>query len=804
MNSLILVLSGLIVGQADTLDAFEYRNDAEAREAWTSSEGTPPVRAYDGRVGRALRVEAPFAADVKMKRAVIDREVKLNLSAPTSFTLDVNHAHADLIDHVTLYFHSQDGWFSGSARSDGAGWRTLRFDKSAFGIEDQPVGWHSIDRIRIALWKTTSDDAVSRDTAVLLRRLTATWNNTAIVVPDSAEVEWKASHDAADTLEKMLVELGVGVDRLTESDLPHGSLGQRKLVLLPYNRPNDEVCDALVRFVERGGKIFLGYAVPRQLQETLGFRDGAYYKPASDQAKLATIRFDADDIAGLPRSVNQTSWNISTVEGAGHGARVIAWWHDEDGNRTDKGAMWLSDRAAYLSHIVLRDDWDEKKAMLAAVLGKLQPAVWNEIVESAMVRAEHVGHCQSGKELAAAIQDQLSDEGRRTLHDADQLREKASRLLVAGLGYEASEAIRRCRELRVGAYLKSQPSPSREGRAFWEHSGTGAYPGDWDRTCRELAEAGFNMIIPNMLWAGAAHYPSDVLPRSKTFQKYGDQIEQCLAAAKKHGLEVHVWKVNHNPGHHTPREFIERMRKAGRTQVDINGEVTDWLNPAHPDNFKLEVDSMLEVVRKYDVDGIHFDYIRYPNNNLDFSDFSRRKFESDTGLTVKNWPRDCHSGPLHDAYRDWRADQITRLVETVSREARKIRPGVKISAAVFRDYPSCRASVGQDWPLWAKRGYVDFLCPMNYTADDKQFAAWIKTQSKLVGNVPLYPGIGATASRVTLTADRVVGQIHIARELGADGFTVFNLTEQTAKTILPGIRSGAGRAPATPSHRKSD
>ena len=160
MNSLILVLSGLIVGQADTLDAFEYRNDAEAREAWTSSEGTPPVRAYDGRVGRALRVEAPFAADVKMKRAVIDREVKLNLSAPTSFTLDVNHAHADLIDHVTLYFHSQDGWFSGSARSDGAGWRTLRFDKSAFGIEDQPVGWHSIDRIRIALWKTTSDDAV--------------------------------------------------------------------------------------------------------------------------------------------------------------------------------------------------------------------------------------------------------------------------------------------------------------------------------------------------------------------------------------------------------------------------------------------------------------------------------------------------------------------------------------------------------------------------------------------------------------------------------------------------------------------
>ena len=109
---------------------------------------------------------------------------------------------------------------------------------------------------------------------------------------------------------------------------------------------------------------------------------------------------------------------------------------------------------------------------------------------------------------------------------------------------------------------------------------------------------------------------------------------------------------------------------------------------------------MLEVVRKYDVDGIHFDYIRYPNNDLDYSDYSRKKFESDTGLKVTSWPSDCYSGELHDQYRDWRAAQITRLVATVSREARKIRPGVKISAAVFRDYPSCRDAVGQEWPVW--------------------------------------------------------------------------------------------------------
>ena len=81
---------------------------------------------------------------------------------------------------------------------------------------------------------------------------------------------------------------------------------------------------------------------------------------------------------------------------------------------------------------------------------------------------------------------------------------------------------------------------------MWNHSGTGAYPGDWERSAKLLAENGFNMILPNMLWGGLAHYPSDVLPRSATFRKYGDQIEQCCAAAKRHGIEVHVWKVNYN------------------------------------------------------------------------------------------------------------------------------------------------------------------------------------------------------------------------------------------------------------------
>ena len=798
MNPLLLLI-GLTFAHTDNIDTFNYPTVTEAQSAWTAKEGAPQVAIYDGKAGKALRIEAPFETKEKCQRVVIDRDVVLDLSAPASFSIDVNVAHPDSVGQISLYFHSSDGWVSAGSLISQKGWQTLRFEKPSFRAEGNPAGWHKVDRIRIAFWRQSpSEEITLHDTPILVRNLVSTWNDTAILLPDDMAASGSA-YKAATTLEQMLGELGIGVDRLLESSLANGSLGKRKLVLLPMNRPSDDVCKTLEQFVEAGGKMYLQYGVPRQLQQTLGFGSGEYYAPKGDD-HLASIHFDADDVAGLPPSVDQASWNITTAEPIGHNARVIGTWHDRVGRSTGKAAMLISDRGAYLSHIALNDGWAQKKQMLAAVLGNLVPEMWDQFATAQLKFAERIGHCYSGEELASAISGDLGTSGKETLRKANDSLVAARELLANGQGFRAFGSATRGRELRMEAYLKAQPSPAIEARAFWDHGGMGIYPGDWDRTCKELAEAGFNMIIPNMLWAGVAHYPSDVLPRSEKYKKYGDQIEQCVDAAKKHGLEVHIWKVCHNPGSETPPEFLKQMRAAGRTQVDNEGNATDWLNPAHPENLKLEVASLLEVIRKYDVDGIHFDYIRYPHDHLDYSEFSRKKFQSDTGVTVKKWPEDCYSGTLHDAYRDWRAEQITRTVKTVSEQAREVRPGIKISAAVFREHPSCRTGYGQDWPLWAKQGYVDFLCPMDYTEDDEQFTKWITEQQKKAGSVPVYPGIGAIASGVQLSADRVVGQIHITRELKTGGFTIFNLTENTAKTVLPGFRASAGKTPATTSH----
>ncbi|MBM3502009.1 MAG: hypothetical protein FJX74_25430, partial [Armatimonadetes bacterium] len=326
-------------------------------------------------------------------------------------------------------------------------------------------------------------------------------------------------------------------------------------------------------------------------------------------------------------------------------------------------------------------------------------------------------------------------------------------------------------------------------RAMWEHSGTGPFAEEgWAKSLDILQANGLNAIVPNLWWAGLAYYPSDYLPVAETVAKYGDQMEECVREAHARGIEVHAWKVNWNLGN-APQDFIDKLRAEGRTMVDVKGEPIDWLCPSHPLNYQLELDTMLEPVRKYDVDGIHFDYIRYLGEHVCYCPGCLERFQADTGLNVTDWPAQCYSGDLHDPYRQWRCDQITRLVRTTSEESRKLKPWVRISAAVFSNYPSTRDSIGQDWLLWVKEGYLDFVCPMDYTDSNSGFRRTVARQvAQVNGRVPLCPGIGASAPGQP--ADMTITQIEIARELGADGFTVFQLDRSKAVDHVPALGRG--------------
>ncbi len=310
----------------------------------------------------------------------------------------------------------------------------------------------------------------------------------------------------------------------------------------------------------------------------------------------------------------------------------------------------------------------------------------------------------------------------------------------------------------------------------------------WDESMKVLADAGFNAVIPNVLWGGGASYDSEYLPHTEVFETSGDQLAQCVAAGKKYGVQVHPWKVNWRVDSRTPAAFQEQMRDEGRLQVDFDGNEKLWLCPSDPRNRELELNTMVEMARKYDVDGVHFDYIRYGGSQVCFCDGCRERFQRDTGVVIENWPEDTRRDDIKDKWVQWRCDQISWLVQHTAEEVRAIKPDCKISAAVFSNYPSCRVGNGQDWVHWCQQGWLDFVCPMDYRGSDTSFANVVGGQRGMIpASVPFYPGIGASSSHSSLDAGRVAGQIQIARGLGADGFTIFNYGRSLADTVIPGV-----------------
>ena len=162
-------------------------------------------------------------------------------------------------------------------------------------------------------------------------------------------------------------------------------------------------------------------------------------------------------------------------------------------------------------------------------------------------------------------------------------------------------------------------------------------------------------------------------------------------------------------------------------------------------------------------------------------------------------------GPLNAAYLAWRADQITEQVKRIRTLLRKEAPDVRLSAAVFGTYPSCRTSIGQDWGLWLREGLVDFVCPMNYEEDPDRFEQLVLDQLALPGaQHRVYPGIGVTSGASQLSAVETIDQINRLRKRGANGFVLFALTPQLKGRILPALSMGQTRPTENSSARIVD
>jgi len=352
-------------------------------------------------------------------------------------------------------------------------------------------------------------------------------------------------------------------------------------------------------------------------------------------------------------------------------------------------------------------------------------------------------------------------------------------------------------------------------RALWVVRTTLTHPDSIRAMVERAHRAGFNTLLVQVRGRGDAYYESRWEPKPEAVLQVGpdfDPLELVIQEAHARGLGVHAWVNAHlvgggaglpsDPAHlirarpdllAVPRElarelygmdpFVPRYAQALLDYARRNSDVVEgiYTAPSHPE-VKEHIHAIwMDLVERYDLDGLHFDYIRYPNPAFDYSTGALDRFRQwvlprispmrQAGLdrALGNDPL-AYVDSLPGPWSEFRRAQITELVERVFFGVKKRKPRAVVSAAVFANADDAYASRFQDWRGWLSQGILDVVAPMAYTADNATFEAHIQTAVSAAGRDRVWAGIGAYLNSYTGTVDK----LHIANDMGVRGIVLFS------------------------------
>jgi uncharacterized lipoprotein YddW (UPF0748 family) len=349
--------------------------------------------------------------------------------------------------------------------------------------------------------------------------------------------------------------------------------------------------------------------------------------------------------------------------------------------------------------------------------------------------------------------------------------------------------------------VSSSMALGQQGRALWVVRTTLLSRESIDRLVERSARAGFNNLFVQVCGRGDAYFPSRVFPLAESYagqlNKNFDPLAYLLKKAHSHGLKVHAW-VNmllvwsspkppkdsyHVLNAHPEWMMVDRRGRSlssySRSRFNNLKIAGVFMSVAEPATRKHVERFLLDLAGRYPIDGIHFDYIRYPMSSVDYSPRLRNEFHSAYGvdpLELASLSRgqtkssDIEHQRLAKAWLEFRAGAITRFLREITTNLNAKNPTLVRSAAVKPDVDSAYRVFGQDWPRWVKEGLLDMVLPMAYSTDQEKVYKQISRACEAVGREHVWAGLRA----YNVPVSGIIGRAKRLTPLGLAGYCFFS------------------------------
>jgi uncharacterized lipoprotein YddW (UPF0748 family) len=354
-----------------------------------------------------------------------------------------------------------------------------------------------------------------------------------------------------------------------------------------------------------------------------------------------------------------------------------------------------------------------------------------------------------------------------------------------------------------------------EARALWVKCDTLSSPDAVIDLVRRSKKNNFTDLVVQVRSRGNAYYNSQLEPRADELasQPAGfDPLALAIEEAHRVGIRVHAWvniflvasaiNLPKSPDHlinkhpewvMVPQSLASELYSTDPRSPDYLKRIVEYTrarrteieglfsSPALPEVKENIFQIWMDIARKYDVDGLHFDYVRYPSREFDYNRTSLDRFRNELEKNLDDERRQLlqtqskknpaiYAKLYPKRYEQFQRDQVTEIVGRLASEAKKLKPKLLVSAAVFADNELASRSRFQEWKLWLERGWLDIVCPMAYTPDTQTFRTLIASAVKNSAGKQVWGGIGS----FKLTTDSTFEKIRVTREVGTQGFILFS------------------------------